>query len=164
MMSCRCQSRLQMLSNRLAMGCKAIKQNCSINSPTCFILIQEEISQQKKQPFGDLRESFHFSAGVSTKIFLINLGAFLFRNTSKWLFLKQCLTRHSIIKFFLLTKRDSYGFFSHLNRFKMMSFSSFSFISDFCHLLQAIREYVYVSHLCRFSYSSLLLNGGFNYR
>ena len=66
------------------------------------------------------------------------LGAFLFLNTSKWLFLIQCLTPHSIMKLFLLTKINSYGFFSHLNRFKTMFSLSLLLISDFCYSLQAI--------------------------
>ena len=114
MMSSRCQSKLQMRVNRLITECQAIKENFPINSQTCFVLTQEESSQQKKQPFGDLRKNFNFSAWCFFRNFLINLGAFLFRNNAKWLLLKQCLTRHSIIRILLSTKTDSYGFFSHL--------------------------------------------------
>ena len=38
------QTYVQMRSNRLVIGRWAIKQNCSINSQTCFILTQEESS------------------------------------------------------------------------------------------------------------------------
>ena len=44
----------------------------------------------------------------------------MFHNTSKWLFLKSCLT-----KLFLSTKSDSYGFFSHLDRFKIFPFFTY---------------------------------------
>ena len=134
----RCQSKLQMNSNRLVMGCKAIKQNCSVDSQTCFILTQEKSSQQNKQPLGDLRKNFHFSAWCFLRNFLINLGVLLFCITSKQLFLNQFFMRHSIIKFFFSAKSDLYGLFSHLNRFKLMSSLTFSLSSDFCHLLQAI--------------------------
>ena len=125
MMSSRCQSKLQMRVNILITECQATKENFPINSQTCFVLTQEESSQYlKKQPFGDLRN---------------NLGAFLFRNNAKWLFLKQCLTRHFITKIFLSTKTESsYAFFSHLNRFKIMFALSYGLISDFCHQLQTI--------------------------
>ena len=124
MMSSRCQSKLQMRIKRLITECQTIKENFPINSQTCFVFTQEESSQQKKQPFGDLRN---------------NLGAFLFRNNAKWLFLKQCLTRHFITKIFLSIKTESsYAFFSHLNRFKIMFALSYGLISDFCHPLQTI--------------------------
>ena len=123
MMSSKCQSKLQMRIKRLITECQAIKENFPINSQTCYVLTQEESSQQKKQPFGDLRN---------------NLGAFLFRNNAKWLFLKQCLTRHSVIRIFLSTRTDSHGFFSHLNIFKIMLTLRFSLISDFYQPLQTI--------------------------
>ena len=137
MISCRCQSRLQMRINRLVMGCQAIKQKFSISSQTCFILIQKENSWQKKQPFGELRKKIHFSAWCFLWNFLINLGAFLFRNNAKWLFLKQCLTRHSKIKIFS-QQNPIRMIFQSLNRFKIMSTLSFSLISDFCHTLKTI--------------------------
>ena len=40
-------------------------------------------------------KKFLFSAWCFPRNFLVNLGI-LFRNTSKWLFLKQCFRRHSI--------------------------------------------------------------------
>ena len=103
--SCRCQSKLQLHSNRLVMGCSTIKQNCSINSQTCFILTQDESSQQKKQPLGDMRENFTSQHGVFSKISHLISEHFYF----------------AVIILLLSTKRDLNGFFSHLNRFKIRS-------------------------------------------
>ena len=62
MISCICQSKLHLRINILVIGCQVIKKNFSNNSQACFLLKQEKSSLQKKQPFGDLRKSFHFSS------------------------------------------------------------------------------------------------------
>ena len=80
--------------------------------------------------------------------------AFLFRNISKWLLLKQCLTRRSIINFSLSTKSDSYGFFSNLNRFKNVLFKFFQLSQIFAIQCRRFETWIQCNHkISQFSFT-----------
>ena len=84
-------------------------------SSSCFMVLK----------FSKMLSFLQFFADVSKKSEAV-IAIYVYASESSFF---------TLLEIFLSTKIDSCGFFSHLNRFKIMFSLSFSLISDFCHLL-----------------------------
>ena len=125
-----------MHSNRLVMACWAIKQNCSINSQTCFFFnTSRKISPSKI--WANVFTSQHIVSSENSWLILVYFYFTMLLSGCFWNNVNNDKNNDTMIKFliFKINKTRFVWFFSRLNRFETMSSLNFSYISDFCHFI-----------------------------